>query len=99
MVGYFWWFAASWSGLASPASIRSILPWCRNSYQPPELLNPRSDHHDAARGIYSGGGTRTVPRSLCRLARPVRDRAAAGGYEPPDPRLGSESAHWLIRVG
>ena len=24
-----------------------------------------------------------------RLARPVRDRAAAGGYEPPDPRLGS----------
>ena len=25
-----------WSGLASPASIRSILPWCRNSYQPPD---------------------------------------------------------------
>src|SRR6516225_1165852 len=89
MVGYFWWLAASgrvWRH--RPLYGR----YCRGGGIRTSLqtrLDPRSDHHDAARGIYSGGGTRTVPRSLCRLARPVRDRAAAGGYEPPDPRLGS----------
>ena len=34
-LGVFWWSAAFSSGSASPASTRSILPWCRNSCRPP----------------------------------------------------------------
>src|SRR6266446_2252749 len=50
------------------------------------------DHHDVAGGVRSGGGARAVRRGLYRLARSVRDRAAAGGIEPADPRLGSRIA-------
>ena len=33
------------------------------------------------------------------LARLVRDRFAAGRLDPADPRLGSQSPRWLIRMG
>src|ERR1700730_17571657 len=50
------------------------------------------DHHDVAGRVRSGGGARAGRRGLYRLGRPVRDRAAAGGIEPADPRLGSRIA-------
>ncbi len=55
-------------------------------------LDHRGDDHDVAGGVPSGSVARAVRRGLCRLARSVRDRAAAGGIEPVDPRLGSRIA-------
>ena len=52
-------------------------------------LDHRGDDHDVAGRAPPGGGARAISHGLCRLARPVRDRAAAGRLEPLDPRLGA----------
>ena len=62
-------------------------------------LDHRGDHHDVAGGVLLGALLGQYARALCRLARSVRDRAAAGGIEPVDPRLGAGIAALADRVG